>query len=320
VQLYADVEIYQTPMMARFDDAFLGGSINYFAEDFLGTSRVATDASGVVCYDADFYPYGGEVPYTNSCSPVFKFEGKERDTESGNDYFGGRYYSNRYARWLSADWSAVPVAVPYANLSNPQTLNLYSMVADDPESFADLDGHCWKWLQGVCNVLEYGHWVDNDHLQAALQADADRAAAIREEHQRFVAQWNKEHPGRDFEAESAMWLSIYGAGMGYVGGQIEPEVPPEINWGQQEKHFEGHNSYGEGRSTLTANPEELAGKAGTGQPVNNVPRGQPGFKERVDFGKVIGNFVDQKTGASTPTTKGIIHYSNNGIHIVPARP
>jgi hypothetical protein len=31
--------------------------------------------------------------------------------------------------------------VPYANLNNPQTLNLYSMVADDPESFADLDGH-----------------------------------------------------------------------------------------------------------------------------------------------------------------------------------
>ena len=34
-----------------------------------------------------------------------------------------------------------PVAVPYPNLTNPQTLNLYSMVADDPESFADLDGH-----------------------------------------------------------------------------------------------------------------------------------------------------------------------------------
>jgi len=38
--------------------------------------------------------------------------------------------------------SAVPAPVPYANLTNPQTLNLYSMVGDDPESFADLDGHC----------------------------------------------------------------------------------------------------------------------------------------------------------------------------------
>jgi RHS repeat-associated protein len=68
-------------------------------------------------------------------------QGKERDTETGNDDFGARYYSNRFGRWLSADWSAVPVAIPYANPTNPQTLNLYSMVADDPESFADLDGH-----------------------------------------------------------------------------------------------------------------------------------------------------------------------------------
>ena len=69
-------------------------------------------------------------------------KGKERDTETGNDDFGARYYTSRFGRWLSADWSNVPVAVPYANLTNPQTLNLYSMVSDDPESFADLDGHC----------------------------------------------------------------------------------------------------------------------------------------------------------------------------------
>ena len=71
----------------------------------------------------------------------FKFEGKQRDNYTSNDFFGARYYSNRWGRWLSADWSNVPAPVPYANLSNPQTLNLYSMVADDPESFADLDGH-----------------------------------------------------------------------------------------------------------------------------------------------------------------------------------
>ncbi len=113
----------------------------YYIEDLLGTSRVLTTNAGVVCYDADFYPYGGERAYTNTCPQNCKFEGKERDTETGNDDFGARYYSNRYGRWLSADWSNVPVAVPYANLTNPQTLNLYSMVADDPESFADLDGH-----------------------------------------------------------------------------------------------------------------------------------------------------------------------------------
>jgi RHS repeat-associated protein len=118
-----------------------GGSPIYYVEDLLGTSRVITTNTGTVCYDADFYPYGGERAYTNTCPQNYKFEGKERDTETGNDDFGARYYSNRFGRWLSADWSATPVPVPYANLTNPQTLNLYAMVADDPESFADLDGH-----------------------------------------------------------------------------------------------------------------------------------------------------------------------------------
>jgi RHS repeat-associated protein len=120
-----------------------GGNAILYAEDQLGTSRINTTNTRVVSYDADFYPYGGErVPYIDTCTQNFyKFEGKERDAETGNDDFGARYYSNRFGRWLSADWSNVPVAVPYANLTNPQTLNLYSMVADDPESFSDLDGH-----------------------------------------------------------------------------------------------------------------------------------------------------------------------------------
>jgi RHS repeat-associated protein len=119
----------------------VGSTPLYYAEDFLGSSRVMVTSTGVVCYDADFTPFGGERAYTNTCQQNYKFEGKERDTETGNDDFGARYYSNRLGRWLSSDWSAVPVAVPYANLTNPQTLNLYSIVSDDPESFADLDGH-----------------------------------------------------------------------------------------------------------------------------------------------------------------------------------
>ena len=127
-----------------------GGSAQFYVEDMLGSSRVITTNTGVVCYDADFYPYGGERPIATSCTQNnYKFEGKERDVETsvgsgntnGNDDFGARYYSNRFGRWLSADWSNVAAPVPYANLSNPQTLNLYAMVADDPESFADLDGH-----------------------------------------------------------------------------------------------------------------------------------------------------------------------------------
>jgi len=134
----------------------------------LGSSRVITTNTGVVCYDADFYPYGGESAITNNCPAAnkYKFEGKERDDESGNDDFGARYYSWRFGRWLSADWSAVPAPVPYANFTNPQTLNLYAMVHDDPETFADLDGHD-DWIFGVL----YGIRGSQDGtLQSTLNA------------------------------------------------------------------------------------------------------------------------------------------------------
>lgn len=125
------------------------------------------DGQTSACYEADFYPFGGERDINVNCVQNYKFEGKERDGETQNDNFGARYYSNRFGRWLSADWSAVPEPVPYANLTNPQTLNLYAMVSDNPETFADLDGHC-DWCQKLWNALTFGVYVTNAKLPAAL--------------------------------------------------------------------------------------------------------------------------------------------------------
>jgi filamentous hemagglutinin len=47
--------------------------------------------------------------------------------------------------------------------------------------------------------------------------------------------------------------------------------------------------------------------------------GSPGSKERVNFGEKIGIYIDE-AGNAFSTTNGIIHYSKDGIHIVPARP
>ena len=129
----------------------------YYLQDPVNSSRAIAEVlagtrTATLCYDADFYPYGGEIVFTNTCAQNYKFQGKERDTETGNDYFGARFYSSTYGRFLSPDWSSVPVAVPYANLANPQTLNMYALVSDNPESFADLDGHCGEANGAIQNV------------------------------------------------------------------------------------------------------------------------------------------------------------------------
>lgn len=95
---------------------------------------------------------------------------------------------------------------------------------------------------------------------------------------------------------------------------------------EQSKHIPGTNEYkvsvsnDKTKSILSVDPNSLTKKLGTGQPVNKVQVGLPGSKERIDFGNVIGTYIDPKTGAQLPTSKGIVHYSNNGIHIVPSRP
>jgi RHS repeat-associated protein len=69
------------------------------------------------------------------------FTGKEHDTETGNDYFDARYYSSLAGRFLSPDWSAKVAPIPYAKLDDPQSLNLYTYVLNNPLVLADADGH-----------------------------------------------------------------------------------------------------------------------------------------------------------------------------------
>ena len=64
-----------------------------------------------------------------------RFTGKERDTESGLDYFGARYYASTTGRVTSPDDGRD------RNPSDPQTFNLYSYVRNNPLINSDPDGH-----------------------------------------------------------------------------------------------------------------------------------------------------------------------------------
>jgi RHS repeat-associated protein len=112
-------------------------SIDYYFSDELGTSRVVANASGTILDDSDFYPYGGERPVTGpSSGNHYKFTGKERDSESGLDDFGARYYSSQYGRFSSVDL----IWVKSDRLLDPQRLNLYSYTRNNPVSLTDPTG------------------------------------------------------------------------------------------------------------------------------------------------------------------------------------
>jgi RHS repeat-associated protein len=72
----------------------------------------------------------------NACFLVSQFTGKERDSESGNDYFGARYYSSAMGRFMSPDYDDGPRPT-----NNPQRLNLYAYALNNPLRFIDEDGY-----------------------------------------------------------------------------------------------------------------------------------------------------------------------------------
>jgi len=137
---WTDYVFFDGERVARKDP---GNAVSYYFSDHLKTTDIVTDAQGNILNESDFYPWGGELQFLANDSNHYKFTGKERDAETGLDYFDARYYSNGLGRFITPDWSAVPVPVPYADLTDPQTLNLYGYVRGLPTTRADLDGHDW---------------------------------------------------------------------------------------------------------------------------------------------------------------------------------
>ncbi len=126
--------------IARID--LPGGTVHYYFADHLGTLSEMASATGTIENDSDYYPYGGErVIKQNVANEHYKFAGKEWDSESGLDEFGARYYASTVGRFMTPDWAAKPTNVPYAHYGNPQSLNLYSYVQNNPATLGDPDGH-----------------------------------------------------------------------------------------------------------------------------------------------------------------------------------
>jgi RHS repeat-associated protein len=136
--------------VARRDGVNGAGGVFYYFSDHLKTASIITDSAGTIKAESDYYPWGGELQFVNNDSNDYKFTGKKRDVETGLDYFGARYYSSGLGRWVSADWSATPVPVPYADLSDPQSLNQYGYVRNAPTVKVDADGH--ETCPQVCDL------------------------------------------------------------------------------------------------------------------------------------------------------------------------
>jgi RHS repeat-associated protein len=97
------------------------------------------------------------------------YTGKERDAESGNDYFGKRYYGSSMGRWMSPD----VVNVTEERMMNPSsTLNKYVYAADNPLKYIDPDGQDVTyfydpgWPAGHAVLLAYNQETNDSAIES----------------------------------------------------------------------------------------------------------------------------------------------------------
>ena len=124
------------------------GMTYFIHADYLGTERARSNMIGPV-EACTSLPYGDALTCTGSDPSPMHFTVKQRDPESGLDDFPARYYSSIQGRWMNPDWSVTPNPVPYAKLGDPQSLNLYAYVDNDPTNHPDPDGHNFSTTPGT---------------------------------------------------------------------------------------------------------------------------------------------------------------------------
>jgi len=160
-----------------------GVGVHFHLSDWLGTRRVQANSLGMQERTFTNMPFG-EAPNSSGDVTEEHFTGKERDTESGLDYFGVRYYGSNMGRFMSPD----PSGLAYADLSDPQSLNLYVYVRNNPLINIDptgLDcvhinnnsgaiegferGDCDNSTEALANT---GHYIDDTVNQIAFNGQA----------------------------------------------------------------------------------------------------------------------------------------------------
>jgi RHS repeat-associated protein len=147
--------------------------------DQVGSVRGLVDLSGNIPQKCTAFPYGdqltcktGQTTVPSATGPGL-FTGKDRDSQSDLDYFGARYYNSTMGRFMSPDQNMGSM-----HLSNPQSLNRYAYVLNNPLSFVDPDGLDCVYLNssgtGVSGIGSDGGSVDhNSNFNECVGTDAN---------------------------------------------------------------------------------------------------------------------------------------------------
>lgn len=173
-----------------------------------------TEANGVVKARHDYFPFGEEVGagtggrttgqgYGANDNVRQHFTGKERDGETGLDYFLARYYSSSAGRFTSPD----PIFISDKQTYNPQLWNLYNYVGNNPLNATDPTG---------MELVRLGQHTD-EQIDARRKAIDEEKKAIRKDSSLTKAQQDEKRAKLEAEKQT---LGLEKEGNKVVGQQL----------------------------------------------------------------------------------------------------
>ena len=160
--------------------------LRYIYPDHLGSASRMADAHGNQVKAIYYAPFGATVHEQGEAAARYRYNGKERD-DSGLYYYGARYYDDAFGRFMAAD-SILP------DVYDPQQLNRFAYVRNNPIKLIDPDGHVavkWTYWDTYPSIggdqapterlwdsaTETSPWMD---VNAGLEALPDEVAASLE--------------------------------------------------------------------------------------------------------------------------------------------
>ena len=107
------------------------GDMEWYLSDHLGSTTLLVNESGLEVERTEYFPYG---QVHSGGLEKYGFTGQENDIDTGLMYYGARYYSPEYRIFVQPD---TMLPDPY----NPQALNRYAYVLNNPVRYTDPSGH-----------------------------------------------------------------------------------------------------------------------------------------------------------------------------------
>jgi RHS repeat-associated protein len=135
----------------------------WILSDHLGSTAKTVSSGGSTEGEQRYMPFGLDRYTTGSLNTAYRYTGQRIESDADLYYYVSRWYDPVVGRFLQAD-SIVPEP------GNPQSLNRYSYVANNPVKYVDPTGHAWQFLfQGYVygGLYGYGSQV-KDNLDSGM--------------------------------------------------------------------------------------------------------------------------------------------------------